>query len=106
MNSRAELYLRFLRRRMLSDFEVGDAQSVTQGRFRFLWDAFGRRGVKNEILTERFFFLSFLTEHQQNVEKLLKHCSLSRTMQELIGYYIPMEEYYMRESVNKVHFGV
>lgn len=26
-------------------------------------------------------------------------------MQELIGYYIPMEEYYMRESVNKVHFG-
>ncbi|TNN87457.1 Conserved oligomeric Golgi complex subunit 4 [Liparis tanakae] len=70
MNARAELYLRFLRRRMLADFEVGDAQSVTQ-------------------------------EHQQNVEKLLKHCVLSRTMQELIGYYVPMEEYYMRESVNK-----
>ncbi|XP_045888848.1 conserved oligomeric Golgi complex subunit 4 isoform X1 [Micropterus dolomieu] len=70
MNARAELYLRFLRRRMLADFEVGDAQSATQ-------------------------------EHQQNVEKLLKHCLLSRTMQELIGYYIPMEEYYMRESVNK-----
>uniref|UniRef100_A0A671U9H4 Conserved oligomeric Golgi complex subunit 4 n=1 Tax=Sparus aurata TaxID=8175 RepID=A0A671U9H4_SPAAU len=70
MNARSELYLRFLRRRMLADFEVGDAQSVTQ-------------------------------EHQQNVEKLLKHCMLSRTMQELIGYYIPMEEYYMRESVNK-----
>lgn len=33
MNARAELYLRFLRRHMLSDFEVGDAQSVTQGRF-------------------------------------------------------------------------
>ncbi|XP_062278198.1 conserved oligomeric Golgi complex subunit 4 [Scomber scombrus] len=70
MNARAELYLRFLRRRMMADFEVGDAQSITQ-------------------------------EHQQNVEKLLKHCMLSRTMQELIGYYIPMEEYYMRESVNK-----
>ncbi|KAM3625328.1 uncharacterized protein V6R79_010323 [Siganus canaliculatus] len=70
MNARSELYLRFLRRRMLADFEVDDAQSVTQ-------------------------------EHQQNVEKLLKHCLLSRTMQELIGYYIPMEEYYMRESVNK-----
>lgn len=27
-------------------------------------------------------------------------------MQELIGYYIPMEEYYMRESVNKVPFGM
>lgn len=25
-------------------------------------------------------------------------------MQELIGYYIPMEEYYMRESVNKVYY--
>ncbi|XP_029353760.1 conserved oligomeric Golgi complex subunit 4 isoform X2 [Echeneis naucrates] len=70
MNARAELYLRFLRRRMTADFEVGDAQSITQ-------------------------------EHQQNVEKLLKHCLLSTTMQELIGYYIPMEEYYMRESVNK-----
>uniref|UniRef100_A0A1A8S1L5 Conserved oligomeric Golgi complex subunit 4 n=1 Tax=Nothobranchius rachovii TaxID=451742 RepID=A0A1A8S1L5_9TELE len=70
MNARAELYLRFLRRRIMADFEVGDDRSITQ-------------------------------EHQQNVEKLLKHCSLSRTMQELIGYYIPMEEYYMRESVNK-----
>ncbi|KAM3876636.1 LOW QUALITY PROTEIN: conserved oligomeric Golgi complex subunit 4 [Diretmus argenteus] len=70
MNARSELYLRFLRRRMMADFEVGDAQSITQ-------------------------------EHQQNVEKLLKHCLLSRTMQELIGYYIPMEEYYMRETVNK-----
>lgn len=27
-------------------------------------------------------------------------------MQELIGYYIPMEEYYMRESVNKVYYCV
>lgn len=33
MNARAELYLRFLRRRVLSDFEVGDAQSITHGRF-------------------------------------------------------------------------
>uniref|UniRef100_A0A3P8UPX8 Conserved oligomeric Golgi complex subunit 4 n=1 Tax=Cynoglossus semilaevis TaxID=244447 RepID=A0A3P8UPX8_CYNSE len=66
MNARAELYLRFLRRRIMADFEVGDIQ-----------------------------------KHQQNMEKLLKHCLLSTNMQELIGYYIPMEEYYMRESVNK-----
>ncbi|XP_061622117.1 conserved oligomeric Golgi complex subunit 4 [Phyllopteryx taeniolatus] len=70
LNARAELYLRFLRRRIMADFEVGDGQSIT-------------------------------AEHHQNVEKLLKHCVLSRNMQELIGYYIPMEEYYMRESVNK-----
>ncbi|KAM4630234.1 conserved oligomeric Golgi complex subunit 4 isoform 1-T1 [Polymixia lowei] len=70
MNARAELYVRFLRRRMMADFEVGDARSITQ-------------------------------EHRQNVEKLLQNSLLSRTMQELIGYYIPMEEYYMRETVNK-----
>lgn len=33
MNARAELYLRFLRRRVMADFEVGDAQSITQGSF-------------------------------------------------------------------------
>ena len=27
---------------------------------------------------------------------------LGQLMQELIGYYIPMEEYYMRETVSKV----
>lgn len=33
MNARAELYLRFLRRRIMADFEVGDAQSISQGSF-------------------------------------------------------------------------
>lgn len=64
----------------------------------------GGAALKWNINKKGFFF--FIIEHQQNVEKLLKHCSLSRAMQELIGYYIPMEEYYMRESVNKVQFGV
>ncbi|XP_030621649.1 conserved oligomeric Golgi complex subunit 4 isoform X2 [Chanos chanos] len=73
MNSRAELYLRFLRRRITADFEVADAMAA-------------------EAVSQ---------EHQQSLERLLKDCQLSRTMQELIGYYIPMEEYYMRETVNK-----
>lgn len=30
----------------------------------------------------------------------------SCTMQELIGYYITMEEYFMRETVNKVGLGL
>lgn len=64
MNARAELYLRFLRRRMLADFEVGDAQSVTQGSFISTWgdantDAFFRCGAKNpsksKILMSLFF---------------------------------------------------
>ncbi|XP_058257409.1 conserved oligomeric Golgi complex subunit 4 [Hemibagrus wyckioides] len=73
MNSRAELYLRFLKRRIAADFEVADATAVE----------------------------SVIREHQQCLERLLKDCQLSCTMQELIGYYIPMEEYYMRETVNK-----
>ncbi|XP_036442066.1 conserved oligomeric Golgi complex subunit 4 [Colossoma macropomum] len=73
MNSRAELYLRFLRRRITADFEVADAVAAE----------------------------SVIREHHQSLERLLKDCQLSRTMQELIGYYIPMEEYYMRETVNK-----
>lgn len=73
MNSRAELYLRFLRRRINADFEVGDATATE----------------------------SVIQEHHQSMDQLLKDCQLSRTMQELIGYYIPMEEYYMRETVNK-----
>ncbi|XP_059366242.1 conserved oligomeric Golgi complex subunit 4-like [Carassius carassius] len=73
MNSRAELYFRFLRRRIVADFEVADAMADE----------------------------TVIQEHQQSLEQLLKNCQLSRAMQELIGYYIPMEEYYMRESVNK-----
>ncbi|XP_040185257.1 conserved oligomeric Golgi complex subunit 4 [Rana temporaria] len=73
MSARTELYLRFIRRRVVSDFEVGDSVAAEE--------------VKQE--------------HQQSLGKLLKHCLLSRTMQEVIGYYITMEEYYMRESVNK-----
>lgn len=47
--------------------------------------------------------LSFLfPEHQKCLDKLLNNCLLSCTMQELIGFYITMEEYFMRETVNKV----
>lgn len=41
-------------------------------------------------------------EHQKCLDKLLNNCLLSCTMQELIGLYITMEEYFMRETVNKV----
>jgi hypothetical protein len=35
------------------------------------------------------------------IEKFLQNCDLSRLMQELIGSYIMMEEYFMKEMVNK-----
>ncbi|KFP80587.1 Conserved oligomeric Golgi complex subunit 4, partial [Apaloderma vittatum] len=73
MNARSELYLRFIKRRITADFEVGDSMASEE--------------VKQE--------------HQKYLDKLLNNCLLSRTMQELIGYYITMEEYFMRETVNK-----
>ncbi|XP_006878683.1 PREDICTED: conserved oligomeric Golgi complex subunit 4 isoform X2 [Elephantulus edwardii] len=73
MNARSELYLRFLRKRISSDFEVGDSAASEE--------------VKQE--------------HQKSLDKLLNNCLLSCTMQELIGLYITMEEYFMRETVNK-----
>ncbi|XP_008061502.1 conserved oligomeric Golgi complex subunit 4 isoform X2 [Carlito syrichta] len=73
MNARSELYLRFLRKRISSDFEVGDSMASEE--------------VKQE--------------HQKWLDKLLNNCLLSCTMQELIGLYITMEEYFMRETVNK-----
>ncbi|XP_054245663.1 conserved oligomeric Golgi complex subunit 4 isoform X2 [Indicator indicator] len=73
MNARSELYLRFIKRRITADFEVGDSMASEE--------------VKQE--------------HQKYLDKLLNNCLLSCTMQELIGYYITMEEYFMRETVNK-----
>lgn len=49
-----------------------------------------------------YFFLGCPLEHQKCLDKLLNNCLLSCTMQELIGLYITMEEYFMRETVNKV----
>ncbi|CAM5150067.1 unnamed protein product [Eretmochelys imbricata] len=73
MNARSELYLRFIKRRIVSDFEVEDSTASEE--------------VKQA--------------HQKSLDKLLNNCLLSRTMQELIGCYITMEEYFMRETVNK-----
>lgn len=53
MNARVELYLRFLRRRILSDFEVDDVQSVTQGGSPL------RRGVFPQRCRSNPFFCLF-----------------------------------------------
>ena len=43
-----------------------------------------------------------VSERLQEIDKFITDCELSRIMQELIGSYIMMEEYFMREMVNKV----
>ncbi|XP_032813354.2 conserved oligomeric Golgi complex subunit 4 [Petromyzon marinus] len=73
MNARAELYLRFVRRRVLADLEVCDADASEETR----------------------------NGHLSALERLINNCVLSRSMQELMCSYITMEEYFMRETVNK-----
>uniref|UniRef100_UPI00358E2815 conserved oligomeric Golgi complex subunit 4-like n=1 Tax=Myxine glutinosa TaxID=7769 RepID=UPI00358E2815 len=41
------------------------------------------------------------TVEQAQLEKLLSGCGLSCAMQELMGEYVTMEEYFMKENVNK-----
>ncbi|XP_062500897.1 conserved oligomeric Golgi complex subunit 4-like [Corticium candelabrum] len=68
--ARAELYMRFLRRRLSSDLDV-----------------LAQEGGVSDVTTI--------------VEKVIQDSQTSHTMQELTGYYIVMEEYFMRESVMK-----
>ena len=48
--------------------------------------------------------LFFFVERLLDVDTTLDNCDLKRLMQELIGSYIMMEEYFMREMVLKVDF--
>ena len=89
---------------MLADFEVADAttaDSVSQGKIRQPC-SFCVKVFALCFLLFSYLCVCVFVEHLQDVECLLKECELSRRMQELIGCYIPMEEYYMRETVNKV----
>ena len=43
-----------------------------------------------------------MSEKSKEVEQFIVNCELSRVMQELIGNYIMMEEFFMREMVVKV----
>ncbi|XP_041375070.1 conserved oligomeric Golgi complex subunit 4-like [Gigantopelta aegis] len=71
INARSELYFRFFRRRSVSDLEIGQQDA------------------------------NKLAEETTNIEEFLNNCDLSRLMQELVGSYIMMEEYFMREMVLK-----
>lgn len=60
MNARSELYLRFLRKRISSDFEVGDSmasEEVKQGKgiSHVLWDGLGYSWLCFVILKSQIF---------------------------------------------------
>lgn len=71
ISSRCELYLRFVRRRVTADIDIV---------------------YQNE--EEK-------VQKKNNLDTWLASCELNHSLQEVIGGYILMEEYYMRESVNK-----
>ncbi|KAG8289853.1 Golgi transport complex subunit 4 [Homalodisca vitripennis] len=71
MHSRYHLYLRFIRRRVTNDLEVGVTDMAAR------------------------------TEHQDKLEKMIQDSELCRRMQELLSIYLQLERFYMFQSVNK-----
>ncbi|KAG8196740.1 hypothetical protein JTE90_014474 [Oedothorax gibbosus] len=71
LSTRSQLYLRFIRRRIQGDIDISSTNENQK---------------KDEIL---------------NLNKFLKECELSRLMHDLLGTYVTMEEYFMRESIHK-----
>ncbi|XP_023216827.1 conserved oligomeric Golgi complex subunit 4-like [Centruroides sculpturatus] len=71
LNTRTELYFRFIRRRVTGDVEIAALDEKSR------------------------------EEQLKQLDCLIMECELSQSMQELLGMYIMMEEYFMQESVNK-----
>lgn len=71
LSTRTQLYLRFLRRRIMADTEISTLDEDAK------------------------------KESEKQLNYLIKECELSRSMHELLGTYVMMEEYFMRESINK-----
>lgn len=47
-----------------------------------------------------------ISEKIKEIDKFISNCDLNRLMQELIGNYIMMEEFFMREMVLKVCYKI
>jgi hypothetical protein len=77
INARCELYLNFLRKRILSDIETSFPKKDT---------------------TEAS---ESLDKQKSNIESFLNNCQLTCSIQELIGQYTIFEDYFMIENINK-----
>lgn len=71
MHSRADLYIRFLRRRVKNDIEIS---AQDDGQLKDLMNEF---------------------------ENIISNSDLARGMQDLLGTYLALERYFLEESVNK-----
>ncbi|CAG0882929.1 unnamed protein product [Cyprideis torosa] len=88
MNARTELYLRFIRRRLLADMEASAKKKREAS-----------PAAKNE--KESGATTSVPPELLDPLERFLRECRLSAELQELICHYISMEKYYQDETVRK-----
>ncbi|XP_012285348.1 conserved oligomeric Golgi complex subunit 4 isoform X2 [Orussus abietinus] len=71
MHSRAELYIRFIRRRVINDLDISTTSNIQ------------RKDLLNEF------------------EMIINNSELAHSMQELLGAYLALERYFLEESVNK-----
>ncbi|XP_034948017.1 conserved oligomeric Golgi complex subunit 4 [Chelonus insularis] len=71
MHLRAELYIRFLRRRVVNDVNVATAEENQR------------------------------SQQIKEFESMIKNSELSHAMQEILGAYLAFERYFLEESVNK-----
>ena len=77
INARCELYLNFLRKRILSDIETSFP-------------------TKDSIEASES-----LVKQKSHIESFLNNCQLTCSIQELIGQYTIFEDYFMIENINK-----
>ncbi|VDM30051.1 unnamed protein product, partial [Toxocara canis] len=92
MHTRAELYWRYLRRRL----NAANAKTDEQRKEATSEDMSDedRRKMEEAAAKEK-------VERDRKLDNLLNRSLLGTKMQELLGRYILMEEYYMKESVAK-----
>lgn len=99
LSTRTELYFRFLQRRAVADLDVA---SENADEYK---SELSTRGFSTEDISLSFVFHFYtpvsLSGQQKKVEHFLNNCYLTRIMQEIIGNYIILEEYFMREMIGK-----
>ncbi|WKX95988.1 hypothetical protein Q1695_012444 [Nippostrongylus brasiliensis] len=95
MNTHTEMYWRFVRRRL-----KGASAEAEQGDFVMVnGDDFGGEEEKKKRLEEEKARRK--AEREKKLDQLLNHSLVGSKMQEMLGHYLLLEQYYMQESVRK-----
>ncbi|XP_054719485.1 LOW QUALITY PROTEIN: conserved oligomeric Golgi complex subunit 4-like [Uloborus diversus] len=71
LSARSQLYLRFIRQKIMGDIEISSADE------------------------------KWKKEEEARLTRFLKECELSKLIHDVLGTYVTMEEYFMRESIHK-----